>query len=147
MFCAGCGTELEGGLNFCKRCGNRVGGNEGSAVAQNLASALPYIGVFGLLGFIAIIVVMTKSSTITPGLFGLIAGLYLSTLFGICYMILKQTAPFTLKVGHRKPGSVEITQQPNYLQPATTARLNEQTEMPASVTEQTTRNLDAVTRK
>jgi uncharacterized membrane protein YvbJ len=50
MYCSVCGTEQEIGLNYCKRCGNRVAAGEKSAVAGNLSSAIGYIGGFGLLG-------------------------------------------------------------------------------------------------
>lgn len=145
MFCSGCGTELEAGLNFCKRCGIRVGGSdERSRVAENLSGALAYIGVFGLLGFIAVIYLLSHSPTVTPGLFALTAAFYLSTVFGIVWMILQQTAPFTLKFGGRRPTNVGVNQEPKYIKPVTTARLNEPSEMPISVTEETTRTLDRV---
>jgi hypothetical protein len=143
MFCSGCGTELEAGLNFCKRCGMRIGGDERSRVAENLSGALPYVGVFGFLGFIAVIFLLSRSPTVTPGLFALTAMLYLSTLFGICWLILQQTAPFTSKFEHRKQPAAEPQRLP-YIQPATTARLGEPSQIPISVTEETTRTLDEV---
>src|SRR6476660_3187071 len=140
MFCSGCGTELEAGLNFCKRCGMRVGGgDERSRVAENLSGSLPYIGVFGFLGFIAMVFLLSRSESITPGLFALTAILYLGTLFGVFWMTLQQTAPFTFRSGGQGRNGTELPQELKYIKPATTARLNEPTEMPPSVTENTTR--------
>ena len=145
MFCSGCGTELEAGLNFCKRCGMRVGGgDERSRVAENLSGSLPYIGVFGFLGFIAMVFLLSRSESITPGLFAVTAILYLGTLFGVFWMILQQTGPFTFRSGGQRRNGTELPQEPKYIKPATTARLNEPTEMPPSVTENTTRTLDQV---
>src|SRR5688500_538006 len=97
MFCSGCGVELEQGLNYCKRCGNRVGGDERSAVAQNLSSALGYIGGFGLLGLMLGAFMLSKAG-MPSEVIGIISIVYLATLFGICFLILRQTALFIKKV-------------------------------------------------
>ena len=143
MYCSTCGSEHESGLNYCKRCGNRVAGNERSAVAENLSSALGYIGGFGLLGFIFALYLMMRSPIIAPGTIMIVSFLYLVTLFGICFLILRQTAPFTLGA-RRASGGDGGTGTPAYLRPATTAQLNEPTQPPISVTEQTTKSLDEV---
>src|SRR5688500_590851 len=114
MFCSGCGTELEVGLNYCKRCGNRVAGDERSTVAENLSGAIGYIGGFGLLGFIFAIFLMMRSPIIAPGTIMIVSALYLATLFGICFLILRQTAPFTLKKTSRSPGGDGGTGAPAY---------------------------------
>jgi hypothetical protein len=147
MFCSGCGTEIGAGLNYCNRCGNRVAGDEKSAVAENLSSALGYIGGFGLLGFIAAIYLMMRSPIIAPGTIMIVSFLYLATLFGICFLILRQTAPFTVGRAPRRAGGDGGTGSPAYLSPATTAQLTEPNEPFISVTEHTTKTLDKVPRK
>src|SRR5688572_5148769 len=139
MYCSGCGTELEAGLNYCKRCGKRVAGEERSAVAEGLSSALGYIGGFGLLGFIAVIFLMLRSPIIAPGTIMLVSFLYLATLLAICFLILRQTAPFTLGRPRSVPNGDSGSGAPAYLAPPETARLNETTQGPLTVTEQTTR--------
>lgn len=144
MYCSGCGTELESGLNYCKRCGNRVAGEQRSAVAENLSSALGYIGGFGLLGFIPVIFLMLRSPIISPGTIMLVSFFYLATLLAICFLILRQTAPFTLGKISSTPSRDGGSGAPAYFPPPETARLNESTHDPAGITEQTTRSLDEV---
>lgn len=144
MYCSGCGTEVESGLNYCKRCGSRVAGEERSAVAENLSSAIGYIGGFGLLGFIFAIYLMMRSPIIASGTIMIVSFFYLATLFGICFLILRQTAPFTLKKMKSQTGGDGESGNPAYLRPVTTAQLSEPTQPPISVTEHTTRTLDDV---
>lgn len=144
MFCSGCGTELEAGLNFCKRCGKAVAGADLSKVGLNLTNALGAIGVFGLLGFGLALYLMLRSPIIAPGTIMMVAFLYLATLFGICFIILRQTAAFTARnlggstVGDGGSGA------PAYLRPASTNQLREGNEEVISVTEHTTKTLDPV---
>ena len=143
MFCSGCGVKIDAALNFCNRCGNRVSEVEKSAVAENLSSALGYIGGFGLLGFIFALYLMMRSPIIAPGTIMLVSLFYLATLFGICFLILRQTEPFTSKRPNRQSNGLE-TPHPAYLKPVTTARLHEPADGPVSVTEHTTKHLDPV---
>ena len=146
MFCSGCGTEVEGGLNYCKRCGNRVAQEPPSAVAENLSSALGYIGGFGLLGFIAVLYLLLRSPTISQGSIMLVSLVYLVTLLAICFLILRQTSPFT--IGARsKPQQPDVTSTPAYLKPVTTAQLEASSEEPISIAEHTTRELEEVRRR
>lgn len=143
MYCSGCGTKVGPELNYCKRCGNRVPHAESNSVAENLSQGISYIGGFGLLGFIFGIYLMTRSG-IAAGPVIVISFLYLATLFGICYMILRQTAPFTLKKkNHPDPELYDAVPQA-YLSPVTTAQLPDPINSPLSVTENTTRTLDEV---
>lgn len=145
MFCSGCGTEVEGGLNYCKRCGNRVAKEQPSAVAENLSGALPYIGVFGFLGFIAVLFLLLRSPTISQGSIMLVSLIYLAALFAICFLILRQTSLFTTSPRTRsKSESAEAT--PAYLKPVTTAQLEATSEEPISIAEHTTRELQEVRR-
>jgi hypothetical protein len=143
MFCSGCGTELEAGLNFCKRCGKAVGGTDHGKVGLNLTNALGAIGVFGFLGFALVFYLMMRSPTIPPGTILGVAGLYLATLFGICYLILRQTTALTSRTIGRESGDGG-SGAPAYLRPASTNQLPEADDRGISVTEHTTKDLDTV---
>lgn len=142
MYCSGCGTEINAGLNYCNRCGSPVTGAEKSTVAENLSQAMGYIGGFGFFGFIFVIFLLVRAG-IAPGLIIAVSALYLGALIAVCYMVLQQTSPFTSKRKRPAVGAVDIP-EPAYLRPITTAQLPEQMERPASVTENTTRTLDEV---
>jgi len=142
MFCSGCGTELNSDLNYCNRCGSRVAKGESSSVAENLSQAIAYIGGFGLLGFIFAVYLMMRSPVIAPGTIVIISFLYLATLFGICFMILRQTAPFAARKQNEPMRGAGAEQPPASLRPVTTAQLGSPTHEPISVTEHTTRALE-----
>lgn len=60
MFCAGCGTQIQSGLNYCSRCGRRVAEDSKSSRRTNpLAVAGNTAGV-GFVGFIFVIAILTK---------------------------------------------------------------------------------------
>ncbi len=142
MYCSGCGTRLGPNLNYCKQCGSRVPNERSNSVAENLSQAITYIGAFGLMGFIFGIYLMTRSG-VAAGPVIVISFLYLATLFGICYLILPQTAPFTLKKKNSNPEFHDAVPLP-YLSPVTTAQLPDAINSPLSVTEHTTRTLEEV---
>ncbi|MEJ7622405.1 MAG: hypothetical protein WKF34_00275 [Pyrinomonadaceae bacterium] len=142
MYCSGCGTEVEAGLNFCKRCGNRVGGAESSSVAENLSRSLGYIGGFGLVALMIGAFLLVKAN-VAPEALVLISIFYLATLFGICFLILRQTAGLssgnTVRSDNRQQDAAAA-----YLKPVTTAQLSESADIPIGVTEHTTKTLDEV---
>lgn len=145
MFCSGCGTQLQPDLNYCNRCGRRVApDSENTSIAANLSSSLGYIGGFGFLSFIFVALVLVKNGVpgnqIIP-----IAFFYFAALFGICFLIFRQTqifSKFPRKHGPAEAG--ETGEQAAYLRPATTAQLYAATNSPASVTEHTTQTLENV---
>lgn len=144
MYCSGCGTEISSELNYCKRCGSPVAKGESSTVAENLSSAIGYIGGFGLLGFIFAVVMMARSGVVPGTALVLISFFYLAALFGICYLILRQTAmPFRKKAAESSL-DLAAAEHPVYLKPVTTAQLPEPNDQPISVTEHTTRTLDEI---
>jgi hypothetical protein len=145
MFCAECGNAIRADLNYCNRCGGEVSRTDRGdrSVVQNLTNVLGAIGVFGLLGFVAILWTMLRNSFETAGIVW-ISLFYLTTLFGLCALILRQTAAFTLGRKSRGRNDDEGSGAPAYLTRARTAQLNEPTDRPASVTEHTTRTLDKV---
>src|SRR5688572_20694983 len=124
MYCSGCGTELESGLNYCNRCGNRVAKGESLSVAENLSQSISYIAGFGLLGFV-FGVYMTVRAGVAAGPLMFVSFLYLATLFGICYLILRQTAPFAAKRRDVNDRAQQPADSPGYIKSVTTAQLPE----------------------
>src|SRR5688572_29884345 len=120
MFCAGCGSQIQLGLNYCNRCGRRVADidSESLSVAQGMASSLGYIGGFGFIGYIFVALVLLKNG-VTPNYLATITFFYFAALFGICYLILKQTA--LLKKHEPRRDELPSQDQASYLRPVTTA--------------------------
>jgi hypothetical protein len=146
MFCQACGSQIQADLNFCNRCGAKVAGPDPAiqkSVAENLSSAMGYIGGFGLIAFIFVVYLVVRSGADAKVLIP-ISFFYLATLFGICFLTLRQIAELTGKSHGRRESRVHDTAQPAYLKPVTTAQLDEPRDLPISVTENTTRTLDEV---
>lgn len=146
MFCSGCGSEIQVGLNYCSRCGRRVTEENysTSSLAANLTTAVGYIGASGFFGFIFVVLILARygvpANQMVP-----IAIFYFAALFGICFMILRQAAVFA--GGESKSSTTERIQpeQQAYLRPQTTAQLEEPIDYGVgSVTDHTTRTLDKV---
>ena len=115
---------------------------ESTTVAKNLASSLGYIGAAGFGVLVGIIAILTQSNFDQPAII-LVIGLYLATLFGICFSILRMIP----KVAEKQDSSAGFTNQssrPDQLNAPNTNRLEEPKQAPASVVENTTRTLDKV---
>jgi zinc-ribbon domain len=144
MYCSNCGTKIKPELNYCNYCGTKVSKVEletQKTIAENLSSAVGYIGGFGLLGFIFVALILVKNG-VHPTALTFISLFYLASLFGICFLIILQIASLTKK---ELPEN-EVLQpdfQTGQLNSAATAQLEEHRE-PASVTENTTRTLDKI---
>ncbi len=145
MYCAGCGTEIQSGLNYCSRCGRRVA-EEVSFGKQIWTNPLAIVGQtagIGFLAYIFILLVLTKSGA-TPNLFVPITFFYFAALFGICFLILQHGRSVSDSAKTAAPPH-DDTNAPAYLRPATTAQLEEAREFDiGSVTDATTRTLDEV---
>lgn len=143
MYCSECGSQIKSELNYCNRCGARVGRmeKEDRSLSTGLSNSLGAIGVFGLIGFIFVVMVLVKNG-VTGNSLAAISFFYLATLFGICVMILQQ-----LKMLPKKSTRQDFQNnfQPPRLDAANTAQLEESKQTPiSSVTEHTTRTLDEV---
>ncbi|MBC7898939.1 MAG: hypothetical protein H7070_02700 [Saprospiraceae bacterium] len=116
--------------------------SDAASVAENFSQAVPYIGGFGLLAFIVVVLSLLKKGAEMNALVP-ISFFYLATLFGICYLLISRAVSLSQKrkVETTDPG---IASQPAYLRPVTTAQLEEPGDMPISVTEHTTKTLDKV---
>lgn len=143
MYCSNCGNELKKGLNYCNSCGARVvdvAEEKSGSRLQNISTAIGFIGVFGLVGFIFLVKLLLDHNVLEgPVMIILLA--YLATIFGISYLLIKQLNPESEKsesdVGFR-------TDAPKAFKSANTNQLEEPKHPPASVVENTTRTLDEV---
>ena len=145
MFCSVCGTESGKGLKYCKSCGARMAGDVSdvrASVAKTFSLAAVFTGAFGLIAF-AIIIKELLASGAKDSFVLLIASLYLGSLLGIIYMIVRQVFKLIgFAPDQRDAGGADEQPVPLF-KPAETARLEPHRE-PASVVETTTRNLAEV---
>lgn len=145
MFCSNCGSQVKPELNYCSRCGMRVAKNDSEAqktIAENLSAAVGYIGGFGLLGFIFVVLILVKSG-VHPTALTFISLFYLAALFGICTLILRQLKNLPGKAGAEKTDFQNDFQNERFDSPDT-ARLDAPREPFISATETTTNTLDEV---
>ncbi len=144
MYCSTCGTLINAELNFCNRCGTKVSKIDleiQKAVAENLSSAVGYIGGFGFLGFIFVTLILVKNGVPAVALTA-ISLFYLAALFGVCYLIIQRTSSLS---GNPAPAKNDFQDnfQPEQLNSVNTAQLESAPREPAmSVTDTTTRTLD-----
>jgi hypothetical protein len=145
MYCSACGSQIQSDLNYCNRCGAKVSGGDPAlqkSVAGLLTSVMGAIGCIGLVAFIFVVYLVVRSGGDVKVLIP-ISFFYLATIFGICFLLLRQVAELTGR-SHSKSVNPPETDSPAYLKPATTAQLEESREPGISVTENTTRTLDEV---
>ena len=137
MFCAGCGSQIQQGLNYCSRCGRRVA-DDAKAASVGPTMIAAYTGGVGFVSYIFVILIMSRSGVL-PNLFVPITFFYFAALFGICFILLRQGSS-----AEKTTEQVDERKEPAYLQPANTAQLPPTSAEPASVTEHTTRTLNNV---
>ncbi len=145
MYCSGCGTQLQTELNYCNRCGRRVASDsEKASVAESLSTSVGYVGAAGFLAYIFVVIALAKNgipgNQIIP-----ITFFYFAALFGICFLIIRQTQLFSAGSSKKEPETIE-DRPAAYLRPVTTAQLHEPADDGGlgSVTDHTTRTLDKV---
>lgn len=148
MFCANCGVQIKQELNYCNYCGAKVSKVEletQKTVAENLSSAVGYIGGSGLFCFIFVVLILVKNGVHSTALV-FISMFYLASLFGICSLIIRQSAALSKKALPENE-NIQSEFQTGQLNPANTARLEEYREPVISVTENTTRTLNKIESK
>ncbi|HJS50459.1 MAG TPA: hypothetical protein VJ781_01045 [Pyrinomonadaceae bacterium] len=140
MYCSGCASEIQTGLNYCSRCGRRVveESKRGSVRTNPLVIVGNTVGV-GVVAFIFVLLVLVRNGITGDVLFG-ITLVYFGALVVICMMLFWQA-----RVLARDKIAELRHSEPAYIRPATTAQLTEPTQSPASVTDNTTRTLDEMT--
>lgn len=141
MYCSGCGSQIQIGLNYCSRCGRRSPEPANSTSELNGSTLAAITAGVGFIVYVILVRLVTKNDFPTNFLVP-VSFIYFASLVSICFMILRQER---LKFGgHAAPVQSGEDERSAYLGPATTAQLPEPDEMPISVTEHTTRTLDKV---
>lgn len=144
MYCERCGKHIDDALNFCNACGAQIKKESGDqkSVLNTLITALIVIATAGI-GVLAGLLAILLDRVPRPEPVIAFAAFYLATLFGICFMIMRQVSKLIdakLSGKNIDPITVQPLVQ---LPPRTTAQL-EEFRQPASVVENTTRTLDKV---
>ena len=142
MYCSNCGNALKKGLNYCNSCGGKIAASaEEKSLNNSLATALGYLGVGGIVGFILLIKVLLDKG-IDEGLLAVIAISYLAAIFGVCLLLIKQIS------GDKQKSENMVypinNEEPKQFTQNQTNRLNEPTQPPASVSVDTTKVLDKI---
>jgi hypothetical protein len=138
MFCAGCGIQIQHGLNYCSRCGRRVATDLKSGEERSPLVVAGNIAGVGFVAYIFVLLILSRSG-IEPRAYIPITFFYFAALFGLCYMFLRHNSAIVL----RGISTAEPNIEPEYLRPATTAQLEEAREFGVgSVTDHTTRTLE-----
>jgi len=146
MFCSVCGSESSPGLKYCKSCGARIA-NENSdvrnSIAKTFATASILIGVFGMITIAIIAKELIERGTDVGDILKMVLLLILC-LIALVYLIIRQVIKLTeTDDEHRPKKKEELKSIPQFQKAAITAQLEEHRE-PASVVEDTTRNLTGV---
>ena len=145
MYCSVCGSESSSGLKYCKSCGARVANDNNevrNSIAKTFAMASILTGVFGMIT-IAVIIKELISRGIEMGSIFAMTALLLASLITLVYLIIRQVIKLTGIDDERRLEKEETNFTPQFRKPAITAQLEEHRE-PASVVEDTTRNLTGV---
>ena len=148
MFCSGCGTQIQSGLNYCSRCGRRVAEEEkrGRQWTNPLVIAGQTAGV-GFVAYIFILFILTRNGA-APNILVPLTFFYFAALFGICFMFLHYGRSSSAGSDAASSSLAEQSPEPAYLRPVTTSQLEEAREFGiGSVTDATTRTLNEVSIK
>lgn len=147
MYCWSCGKTVQEKLNYCSNCGARVEKNtsdENSSWTTSPSNPIGYLGVFGLGGFIFLVMSLLKRGLDPSAVFAMSA-LYLAALFGICFLLLRQSSGKAGKPQSEKINAKSEYEPPKKFRSEITKQLDApQSEPVPSVTEHTTRTLDEV---
>ena len=153
MYCERCGKQLDDALNFCNGCGAQLRNTGDTQAQRSILNTL----------LVALIVIVTGGIGVLAGLLAILLDrvpnfepvmafsiFYLATLFGICFLIMRQVSKLIdAKLAGKNiydpaPAKTTAAVQPLVqLPPKTTAQLEEQRQ-PASVVDATTRTLEEV---
>lgn len=100
MYCQKCGNSVDEHLSYCNRCGAKLFKEDVSpqatanAVATNLSIAVGFTGLGGLGILVGLTAILLKNGAV-PEVVVMLSVVYLATLFGICFMILRQISRLT----------------------------------------------------
>ncbi|HSK71841.1 MAG TPA: hypothetical protein VK892_09120 [Pyrinomonadaceae bacterium] len=146
MYCWSCGTQINKQLNYCSSCGARIDKAASEDYSKwdfmnNPATAVGYLGVFGLGGFIFLVITLIKRN-LDPSFVFAISALYLIALFGICFLLIRQMSHLSGKAEPKTNPDDEAA--PRAFRSEITAQLESPRQPAISVTENTTKTLDEV---
>ncbi len=145
MYCPSCGIQIKTALNFCSRCGGKIEKSEAGESNSKYHNISTAVGVVGLGGMIALVILSLKflKAGVDMGGIIVIIAMFLVAILAMIYMIIRMMPKYL-----EKPSPQEIAQTeyvgPRNLRAANTAQLEEPKQFPASVIEDTTRTLDKV---
>ncbi len=144
MYCSKCGILIPEKLNYCNSCGEKLGKNNEDEntkpLLNTLLKSVAFISVSGLGLFVALVAVLLNRGVNYETL-GIISMLYLATLFGICFSLIRLMSKLIVVNIDKKLERAEILQTPQLSMP-TNPQLNEYQQPVGSVTEHTTRTFD-----
>jgi hypothetical protein len=148
MYCAKCGTLVNDALNYCNSCGAKLNKSEENetpeSILSNLLTTLCFVALGGLGILIGLTAVLLKNGVDHKGVI-LLAGFYLSVLFGLCYLILSQVPKLIdAKLNKKTEASANDFVPPAQISARNTAQLEEHREPVMSVTDSTTRTFDKI---
>ncbi len=148
MYCRNCGKSVQENLNYCSNCGVRVeksaSDGDDSSWLSNPATSVGYLGVFGLGGFIFLVMSLLKRN-LDPSFVFAMSALYLATLFGICFLLLRQSSGHSGNRQNKNSNEEGDYHAPKKFRSEITKQLESPHNEPIpSVTEHTTRTLDEV---
>src|SRR5215203_1929718 len=148
MYCERCGKQIDEALNFCNGCGAQLKKSndaEQRSVLNTLIIALIIVATTGI-GVLAGLLAILLDRVPRPEPVIAFAVFYLATLFGICFMIMRQISKLidAKLAGKNVYETVNPLSQPLVQLPAKTRAELEDYREPVSVIDNTTRTLDKI---
>ena len=143
MYCDRCGKQIDESLNYCNSCGAQLRrDNPPPKLAGVMIASLAFIAITGLIVLAWLLVNLVDRMGPKPEPLFAFAAVYLTTLFGICFMLMRQVSK-VIDAELRSRDFPQRTSSPPAVQlpPRSTSQLEEFRE-PASVTDHTTRTLE-----
>ena len=143
MYCERCGRQIDESLNYCNSCGAQLRrDNPPPKLAGVMIASLAFITIVGLIVLAWLLVNLVDRMGPKPEPLFAFAAVYLTTLFGICFMLMRQVSK-VIDAELRSRDFPQRTSSPPAVQlpPRSTSQLEEFRE-PASVTDHTTRTLE-----
>jgi len=143
MYCERCGKTIDEGLNYCNNCGVQLRRESPPPkLAGVMIASLAFITIVGLIVLAALLIGLLDRMGAKPEPLFAFAAVYLATLFGICFMIMRQVSKLIDADLRSRVFPQRTTPTPDVqLPPRSTNQLEEFRE-PASVTDHTTRTLE-----